>query len=82
MLRSIFVIGIIVFGLSQALRSPFYGLLFYLWLAYFRPELWLWAYKHWRYRPADAKRPYPFYSNVSKKFEKLRHRIASEAKSP
>jgi Kdo2-lipid IVA lauroyltransferase/acyltransferase len=36
-----------------------------------RPELWMWAYKHWRYRPKDATRPYPFYANVSSKFEKL-----------
>lgn len=35
------------------------------------PELWIWSYKHWRYRPADADRPYPFYANVSKQFEKL-----------
>ncbi len=35
------------------------------------PESWMWAYKHWRYRPADAQRPYPFYANPSSKFEKL-----------
>lgn len=36
------------------------------------PELYLWAYKHWRYRPAAAPvSDYPFYANVSKKFEKL-----------
>jgi KDO2-lipid IV(A) lauroyltransferase len=34
------------------------------------PELWLWAYKHWRYRPRDAKRPYPFYANASKQFDR------------
>ncbi|MDD5350587.1 MAG: lysophospholipid acyltransferase family protein [Chthoniobacteraceae bacterium] len=37
-----------------------------------RPELYLWAYKHWRYRPRDAApEDYPFYANVSSKFEKL-----------
>ena len=36
-----------------------------------RPELWLWPYKHFRYRPKDAERAYPFYSNTSAKFEKL-----------
>lgn len=36
-----------------------------------RPELWLWPYKHFRYRPRDADRPYPAYSNESSKFEKL-----------
>ena len=36
-----------------------------------RPELWLWPYKHFRYRPRDAARPYPGYANESAKFEKL-----------
>jgi len=37
-----------------------------------RPELYLWAYKHWRFRPRDAApEDYPFYANVSSKFEKL-----------
>jgi lauroyl/myristoyl acyltransferase len=36
-----------------------------------RPELWLWAYKHFRYRPRDATRRYPAYANESAKFEKL-----------
>jgi Kdo2-lipid IVA lauroyltransferase/acyltransferase len=36
-----------------------------------RPELWLWAYKHFRYRPRDADRAYPAYANESAKFEKL-----------
>jgi KDO2-lipid IV(A) lauroyltransferase len=35
------------------------------------PAPWLWMYKHWRYRPADAQRPYPFYANVAPQFEKL-----------
>ncbi|HZJ13791.1 MAG TPA: hypothetical protein VFD27_02010, partial [Chthoniobacteraceae bacterium] len=36
-----------------------------------RPELWLWAYKHFRYRPDAADRAYPAYANESAKFEKL-----------
>ena len=36
-----------------------------------RPDLWLWNYKHWRYKPRDAEREYPFYAHVSKKFERL-----------
>ncbi len=36
-----------------------------------RPELWLWPYKHFRYRPRHAIRPYPAYANDSAKFEKL-----------
>lgn len=42
-----------------------------------RPELWLWAYKHWRFRPADADAgTYPAYSNPAKRFDKL---LASES---
>lgn len=39
-----------------------------------RPELWMWAYKHWRYRPAAARpKDYPYYSNEQWQFEdKLR----------
>ena len=36
-----------------------------------RPELWLWNYKHWRYKPQAADREYPFYSQPSKKFERV-----------
>ncbi len=36
-----------------------------------RPAEYLWAYKHFRYRPRDPKRSYPAYSNESGKFEKL-----------
>jgi probable O-glycosylation ligase (exosortase A-associated) len=42
MLRTIFVLGIIVIGSAYAIRQPFYSLLLYLWLAYFRPEQWVW----------------------------------------
>ena len=35
------------------------------------PAPWLWMYKHWRYRPSDAQRPYPFYANVEPRFDKL-----------
>lgn len=41
-----------------------------------RPEEWLWPYKHFRYRPRDAARPYPAYSNESSKFEKLRKTVS------
>lgn len=36
------------------------------------PGLWMWPYKHFRYKPRDATRSYPFYSNESGAFEKLR----------
>ena len=37
-----------------------------------RPGEWLWPYKHFRYQPKNAARPYPAYAHVSGKFEKLR----------
>ena len=35
------------------------------------PAPWLWMYKHWRYRPANAARKYPFYAGVSPNFDAL-----------
>jgi KDO2-lipid IV(A) lauroyltransferase len=35
------------------------------------PAPWLWMYKHWRYQPETADRPYPFYANVSRRFEEI-----------
>jgi lauroyl/myristoyl acyltransferase len=40
------------------------------------PHGWLWPYKHFRYRPKNADRPYPFYANESPKFEKLLRTLA------
>ena len=42
MLRTVFVILILVPGLVAALRSRFAALLLYLWYALFRPQEWLW----------------------------------------
>lgn len=36
-----------------------------------RPDLWLWNYKHWRYKPEEADREYPSYAQVSRKFERI-----------
>lgn len=36
------------------------------------PHLWLWAYKHFRYRPAKPARQYPEYSCRSSEFEAMR----------
>jgi Kdo2-lipid IVA lauroyltransferase/acyltransferase len=44
------------------------------------PAPWLWMYKHWRYRPSDAQRPYPCYANVEPRFDKL-VRAAESARS-
>jgi lauroyl/myristoyl acyltransferase len=38
------------------------------------PGLWMWPYKHFRYRPKNADREYPFYANESGAFEKLRRK--------
>src|SRR5215510_4277287 len=35
------------------------------------PAPWLWMYKHWRYRPANSNRPYPFYANFYRPFQDL-----------
>ena len=35
------------------------------------PAPWLWMYKHWRYRPTDTDRRYPFYAQGSKRFDKI-----------
>jgi KDO2-lipid IV(A) lauroyltransferase len=35
-----------------------------------RPDLWLWSYKHFRYRPKSGGERYPFYANVSGAFER------------
>jgi KDO2-lipid IV(A) lauroyltransferase len=35
------------------------------------PAPWLWMYKHWRYQPENADRPYPFYANTSRRFEEI-----------
>ena len=35
------------------------------------PHQWLWAYKHWRFKPRDTARKYPFYSNQTNEFESL-----------
>jgi probable O-glycosylation ligase (exosortase A-associated) len=42
-LRLIFAVLLILYGLAQSLRGPFYALLFYLGIAYFRPEFWVWG---------------------------------------
>lgn len=36
------------------------------------PELWLWPYKQWRFRPEDADpADYPEYANVARRFDRL-----------
>jgi Kdo2-lipid IVA lauroyltransferase/acyltransferase len=35
------------------------------------PAPWLWMYKHWRYRPTNADRPYPFYAHIYEAFDEI-----------
>ncbi len=42
------------------------------------PALWLWPYKHFRYRPSNATKPYPFYANGSAAFDRLRSDVEKE----
>src|SRR6266699_3336742 len=35
------------------------------------PAPWLWMYKHWRYRPLNAHRKYPFYAHTWVRFDQL-----------
>jgi len=44
-----------------------------------RPELWMWGYKHWRFRPKGETAAYPFYSNESVKFQKLAREVAGRS---
>jgi KDO2-lipid IV(A) lauroyltransferase len=36
-----------------------------------KPAPWLWMYKHWRYRPANPDRSYPFYANFYRPFQDM-----------
>jgi len=42
-----------------------------------RPGQYLWPYKHFRYKPENSARPFPFYANRSFKFDKLLRRERS-----
>jgi lauroyl/myristoyl acyltransferase len=44
-----------------------------------KPEFWMWGYKHWRFRPKDAQRRYPYYARESGKFEKLLKAVPEES---
>lgn len=41
------------------------------------PELWLWNYKHWRFRPSDADpADYPAYSHTTPRFDNMLRDLA------
>jgi lauroyl/myristoyl acyltransferase len=46
-----------------------------------RPEEWLWAYRHWRYKPQQATRPYPAYAQPDATFEELLRKLAPPSAS-
>lgn len=43
MLRTIFVIILILIGIIASFYGSFNALMFYLWVSYFRPESWMWS---------------------------------------
>jgi lauroyl/myristoyl acyltransferase len=47
-----------------------------------KPEMWMWVYKHWRFRPKGATHAYPYYAHESGKFEKLARAISEESGRP
>jgi len=42
-LRTVFVVALLVLGWGFALQGPIYAAALYLWIAYFRPEAWAWS---------------------------------------
>jgi len=44
-----------------------------------KPAPWLWMYKHWRYRPANPDRSYPFYANFYRPFQDMLEADTNEA---
>lgn len=45
------------------------------------PSPWLWMYKYWRFRPANATRSYPFYAHSAPRFDELIAEAGSAAAS-
>jgi len=43
MLRILFVAGLLAVGFRYSLKAPVYALIFYLFIAYFRPDYWVWS---------------------------------------
>lgn len=46
------------------------------------PQQWMWAYRHWRFKPCAAIREYPFYAHTSAEFDRLASRIAAAEAVP
>lgn len=41
------------------------------------PHDWLWAYRHWRYKPGNAVRNYPHYATRCTEFDRLLERVTT-----
>lgn len=44
-----------------------------------QPVDWMWNYRHWRYKPKNAPREYPFYARENSEFDRL---ISGEKSQP
>ncbi len=44
-----------------------------------KPALWMWMYKHWRFKPKGATHRYPYYAHESGKFERLMKTLSEES---
>lgn len=40
------------------------------------PQRWMWAYKHWRFKPQNASGNYPFYARATPEFDQLLAKVA------
>ena len=43
-----------------------------------RPHQWMWAYRHWRFKPRNAAQRYPFYAGTNLEFDRLFEKVAAE----
>jgi len=44
-----------------------------------KPALWMWVYKHWRFKPKGDPAAYPYYAHESGKFQKLVNDLGEES---
>ncbi|MGC3959470.1 MAG: hypothetical protein QM813_16445 [Verrucomicrobiota bacterium] len=46
------------------------------------PQDWLWAYRHWRYKPSNASQRYPYYAAPCKEFDRLLNSVETPKVMP
>jgi KDO2-lipid IV(A) lauroyltransferase len=44
-----------------------------------QPEAWLWAYRHWRFRPPVSEEAYPSYAQVKNRFTRMLQQTVADA---